>query len=112
MDDICPKCEQRMVFCRACRRYVCERAREWANIGSNQMGWRCEGVWCAHDDYAKKNRFELLSDGGYWRIKDDETGKEHAFDNHVRKEYTLLHLLNQLAFELDALKRDLVERTE
>lgn len=115
MDDTCPNCEKRMEWCRICKKYVCERAREFRNNRqTGQPYWTCENPsWCTHNEgYSKKNRFALLSDQGHWRIRDDETEKEHSFDSDVRKEYTILRLFNQLAFELDILKREHVKDTE
>jgi hypothetical protein len=97
-------CYGEVTFCRICKKHVL----------TQEERWRCKVFsGCPHNEgYAKKNRFQYLTSDGNYRVRDDERDISYRFTDGFVKDDALLSIINQLAFELDILKRELVKETE
>ena len=106
MSDKCETGRGYRMMCRVCQKEVCNNPI-W------EHGPDC--VVCTHEekyDYAKKDRFVFESNYGAYQMRDNETQKTNCWDGSGRQEWSLLHILNQLAFELEVLKKQHVKDTE
>lgn len=102
----CETCRGYRHPCRVCQKEVCTNP-VWGH------GPDC--VTCTHEneyDYAKSDRFSFDSNYGSYQMIDHETQKRLCWDGSPRQEWSLLHILNQLAFELEVLKKQHVKDTE
>lgn len=112
--EYCPHCNQQMVYCRVCARFVCERAREMHQTRPGEAFWRCNSPdWCTHGGLAKKDRFAPEQQfGGGERLKDNVTEQSHAWQTDHDRHWTFLKIINDMAFELEMLKEHHVKDTE